>query len=121
MVRDLNPLAQAANYDMKQFFQGALDANTWQGKTYWMDYIGEPTCPLIAYNKTKIKAMGVQEPNDNWTFDDPLFRAIVLRGICWAAHQPANRLEHLAEIGARIVDSSSEVMQALNDSAATKR
>jgi multiple sugar transport system substrate-binding protein len=70
VVRDLNPLAQAANYDMKQFFQGSLDANTWQGKTYWMDYIGEPAVPLIAYNKTKITAMGVQEPNDNWTFDD---------------------------------------------------
>lgn len=70
VVRDLNPLAQAVNYDMKQFFQGAIDANTWQGKTYWMDYIGEPVVPLIAYNKTKIKAMGVAEPNDNWTFDD---------------------------------------------------
>jgi hypothetical protein len=70
VVRDLNPLAQAANYDMKQFFQGALDSNTWQGKTYWMDYIGEPACPLIAYNKTKITAMGAQEPNDNWTFDE---------------------------------------------------
>jgi maltose-binding protein MalE len=70
VVRDLNPLAQAANYDMKQFYQGALDASTWQGKTYWMDYIGEPACPLIAYNKTKIKAMGVAEPADTWTFDD---------------------------------------------------
>jgi multiple sugar transport system substrate-binding protein len=70
VVRDLNPLAQAANYDMKQFFQGAIDANTWQGKTYWMDYIGEPCVPLIAYNKTKITAMGVKEPDDSWTFDD---------------------------------------------------
>jgi len=70
VVRDLNPLAQAANYDMKQFFHGALDSSTWQGKTYWMNYIGEPVCPLIAYNKTKITSMGVQEPQDTWTFDD---------------------------------------------------
>ncbi len=70
VVRDLNPLAKAANYDMHQFFQGALDASTWEGKTYWMNYIGEPVCPLIAYNKTKIQAMGVQEPQDTWTFDD---------------------------------------------------
>lgn len=70
VVRDLNTLAQAANYDMKQFYQGALDASTWQGKTYWMDYIGEPVVPLIAYNKTKLDAMGVGEPKDDWTFDD---------------------------------------------------
>lgn len=70
VVRDLNPLAQSVNYDMKQFFQGALDSNTWQGKTYWMNYIGEPVCPLIAYNKTKITSMGAQEPQDTWTFDD---------------------------------------------------
>jgi ABC-type glycerol-3-phosphate transport system substrate-binding protein len=70
VVQDLNPLAKAANYDMKQFFQGALDASTWQGKTYWMDYIGEPAVPLIAYNKTKITSMGVAEPKDDWTFDD---------------------------------------------------
>ena len=41
-----------------------------------------------------------------WTFDDPVFRAVLLRGICWAAHQPENRLEHLAPLGARITDST---------------
>jgi len=69
VVRDLNPIAQAANYDWKQFFDGAVQANSWQGKTYWMDYIGEPTVPLIAFNKTKIAAEGVGEPQENWTFD----------------------------------------------------
>src|SRR5262249_1713029 len=23
-----------------------------------------------------------------WTFDDPLFRLLILRGICWVGHQP---------------------------------
>src|SRR5207244_1164728 len=27
-----------------------------------------------------------------WTFDDPLFRLVLLRGICWAARQPIERL-----------------------------
>ncbi|HEX5416685.1 MAG TPA: extracellular solute-binding protein [Chloroflexota bacterium] len=70
VVRDLNPLAKAANYDMNQFFKGSLDANSWNGKLYWMDYIGEPVCPLIAYNKTAVTKMGVGEPKDTWTFDD---------------------------------------------------
>ncbi len=37
-----------------------------------------------------------------WTFDDPLFRLLLLRGICWAGHQPMDRLSELAAIGARI-------------------
>jgi putative heme-binding domain-containing protein len=38
-----------------------------------------------------------------WTFDDPLYRVLVLRGICWAAGQPdINRLTELAPIGARL-------------------
>jgi type 1 glutamine amidotransferase len=40
-----------------------------------------------------------------WTFDDPLFRVLLLRGICWSAHVPdadVDRLSHLATIGARV-------------------
>jgi type 1 glutamine amidotransferase len=36
-----------------------------------------------------------------WTFDDPLYRVIVLRGIAWAARQgDVNRLTELALVGA---------------------
>ena len=39
-----------------------------------------------------------------WTFDDPLFRVLVFRSICWAAkEQNADRLADLALIGARVV------------------
>jgi putative heme-binding domain-containing protein len=38
----------------------------------------------------------------NWTFDDPVFRLLAFRGICWAAGQPEDRLNALAAIGARI-------------------
>lgn len=38
----------------------------------------------------------------NWTFDDPLFRLLLLRGIAWAGDQPINRLEDLTTIGARL-------------------
>jgi len=40
-----------------------------------------------------------------WTFDDPLFRVLLLRGICWAAHVPEDRLMPLAAIGARIIET----------------
>ncbi len=71
VVRDLRPLAEGAGYDLsKNFYQGAVDANTYQGKTYWMSFISEPIVPVIAYNKTKLKEMGVAEPSDDWTFAD---------------------------------------------------
>lgn len=41
----------------------------------------------------------------NWTFDDPIFRLLAFRGICWAADQPADRLDALATIGARMQQS----------------
>jgi type 1 glutamine amidotransferase len=37
-----------------------------------------------------------------WTFDDPLFRILVLRGIAWTGRQPTGRLEALAWPGARV-------------------
>jgi putative heme-binding domain-containing protein len=37
-----------------------------------------------------------------WTFDDPLFRTLILRGICWTAGEPADRLSELSTIGARV-------------------
>ncbi len=37
-----------------------------------------------------------------WTFDDPLFRLLILRGIAWSAHNDPNRLSDLADVGARI-------------------
>jgi putative heme-binding domain-containing protein len=38
----------------------------------------------------------------NWTFDDPLFRLLVLRGLCWTAGEPVDRLSELITIGARV-------------------
>jgi putative heme-binding domain-containing protein len=37
-----------------------------------------------------------------WTFDDPLFRVLLLRGLMWTAREPADRLLELSTIGARV-------------------
>jgi putative heme-binding domain-containing protein len=37
-----------------------------------------------------------------WTFDDPLFRAMVLRGIAWSARDDVDRFTSLSTLGARI-------------------
>ena len=39
-----------------------------------------------------------------WTFDDPLFRLLILRGVAWTAGEPVDRFNELATLGARIAE-----------------
>jgi Trehalose utilisation len=39
-----------------------------------------------------------------WTFDDPLFRVLLLRAIAWAAREPVDRFNDLVTPGARVVE-----------------
>jgi type 1 glutamine amidotransferase len=38
----------------------------------------------------------------SWTFDDPLFRVLVLRGIAWTAREPVDRFNDLVWPGADV-------------------
>jgi len=38
----------------------------------------------------------------SWTFDDPVFRTVVLRGIAWIAREPIDRFNELVPLGARM-------------------
>ena len=38
----------------------------------------------------------------SWTFDDPLFRLILLRGMAWSAGESVDRFNELTTLGARI-------------------
>jgi type 1 glutamine amidotransferase len=40
----------------------------------------------------------------SWTFDDPLFRILLLRGIAWTAHEPVDRFNELVWPGANLAD-----------------
>ncbi|HYO24112.1 MAG TPA: ThuA domain-containing protein [Lacipirellulaceae bacterium] len=37
-----------------------------------------------------------------WTFDDPAFRLLLLRGIAWAGHRPVDRFNELVTLDARV-------------------
>ncbi len=64
---------------------------------------GAPQTQLWAYEKGKGRVFGSIPGHYMWTFDDPLYRVIVLRGIAWAAQQKdADRLLELVPIGARL-------------------
>jgi type 1 glutamine amidotransferase len=38
----------------------------------------------------------------SWTFDDPLFRLWVLRGMAWAVKEPASRFDALSTVGVKL-------------------
>lgn len=38
----------------------------------------------------------------SWTFDDPLFRTLLLRGIAWAGHRNVDRFNELVTLDARV-------------------
>jgi len=40
----------------------------------------------------------------SWTFDDPIYRVLILRGTAWAAKEPVDRWNDLVTPGARIAD-----------------
>ena len=37
-----------------------------------------------------------------WTFDDPLYRILLLRGMAWSAHQPLDRFNELVTVGVEL-------------------
>ena len=37
-----------------------------------------------------------------WTFDDPVFRAVLFRGIAWTGHRNVDRFNDLVTLDARI-------------------
>ncbi len=63
---------------------------------------GQPR-PLFWARQTGRGRVFVSIPGHfTWTFDDPLFRVLILRGIAWTANEPVDRFNELTTLGARI-------------------
>jgi type 1 glutamine amidotransferase len=59
--------------------------------------------PMVwTFTKGKGRVFGTVLGHYSTTFDDPFFRILVLRGIAWAAREPASRWEKLATVNARL-------------------
>jgi putative heme-binding domain-containing protein len=65
---------------------------------------GQPRPQLWSLERGKGRVIGCVPGHYNWSFDDPLFRVLVLRAICWTGKQEnVDRLAELSTVGARIV------------------
>ncbi|HEY2952653.1 MAG TPA: ThuA domain-containing protein, partial [Verrucomicrobiae bacterium] len=63
----------------------------------------QPRPQLWTLQRHKGRVFGSIPGHYTWTFDDPLYRVLVLRGLAWAAGQAdVNRLVELAPVGARL-------------------
>ena len=63
---------------------------------------GEATPQLWAYEKERGRVFVSIPGHYSWTFDDPIFRTILLRGIAWTAREPVDRFNELVPLGARL-------------------
>jgi hypothetical protein len=57
-----------------------------------------------AVERREVSLAECADSRDDGGGGDPLFRVLVLRGMAWAAGEPADRWTDLAAVGARISD-----------------
>ena len=57
-----------------------------------------------ASQREKGRVFGTLLGHYTWTFDDPMARVLILRGMAWAAGEPAGRFESLATDGVELKD-----------------
>ena len=63
---------------------------------------GEPTPQLWVRDHNPGRVFVSIPGHYSWTFDDPLFRILLLRGIAWTAREPVDRFNDLVPLGARV-------------------
>jgi type 1 glutamine amidotransferase len=63
---------------------------------------GQPTPQFWTLEPSKGRVFVSIPGHYSWTFDDPLFRVLLLRGIAWTAREPVDRFNDLVWPGARV-------------------
>ena len=63
---------------------------------------GSATPQIWAYEKDAGRVFVSIPGHYSWTFDDPIFRTLLLRGILWTTKEPVDRFNELVPLGARL-------------------
>ncbi|MFN5393691.1 MAG: ThuA domain-containing protein, partial [Planctomycetota bacterium] len=63
---------------------------------------GQPTPQIWTYEPNGGRVFVSIPGHYSWTFDDPIFRIVVLRAIAWVANEPIDRFNELVPLGARM-------------------
>jgi putative heme-binding domain-containing protein len=70
----------------------------------WSREDGEPQPQFWTLEPSKGRVFVSILGHFSWTFDDPLFRVLLLRGIAWTGREPVDRFNDLVWIGARVAE-----------------
>ncbi len=68
---------------------------------------GRPRPQLWTYEPGKGRVFASILGHYTWTFDDPLVRLLILRGLAWTADQPVDRFNDLLLPGARVGEAAA--------------
>ncbi len=63
---------------------------------------GQPQPQIWLYEKGAGRVFVSIPGHYSWTFDDPIFRIVLLRGTAWAVREPVDRFNELVPLGARM-------------------
>ncbi|WP_372899605.1 ThuA domain-containing protein, partial [Stieleria sp.] len=63
---------------------------------------GEARPQMWAYERSAGRVFVSIPGHYSWTFDDPIFRTILMRAMAWTARQPIDRFNELVPLGARM-------------------
>ncbi len=64
----LDEMAAEAGVNLDDFYQGALDSYTWDGKLMALPFVSSPE--LLFYNVDKFDEAGLDYPTNDWTYED---------------------------------------------------
>jgi multiple sugar transport system substrate-binding protein len=73
---DLNPYIEASDFPIDQFFEVAVNQNTWDGRLIGMPVSGHPGLTTMWTNVTAFEEAGVPLAEWEWTFEDQWLDAV---------------------------------------------
>lgn len=68
LIQDLTPYIEKSKMDLTDYWPGALESTSWDGKVYGLPR--DSGVEVLYYNKDDFDKAGLEYPTDDWTWDD---------------------------------------------------
>lgn len=68
VLENLDPYIQEAGYDLSDYWPALLESATYEGSVY--GFPRDISVEVLYYNKDIFDEVGIEYPNENWTWDD---------------------------------------------------
>ncbi|OUC07017.1 hypothetical protein RY27_17450 [Litorilinea aerophila] len=68
VLENLDPWIEQSNYDLSDYWPALLESAMWNGSVYGLPR--DVSVEVLYYNKDIFDEVGVEYPNENWTWDD---------------------------------------------------